>query len=125
MGLRNFLTEAMPGKNQNFDPKVNGTPLEYIRREYPSRKLKSQKNSKNNLGQICSLIAIMLLSESCAMLKNAGNPLKNHVGGTLKKIQIGPKQKLKIWECSGNFPGQIFNPVRFLVRSKSSAKVTN
>jgi len=113
----------MPGKNRNFDPiKSMGPPLNMCR-EYPSRKLKSQKNAKNNLGQICSPIAIIVRSESCAMPKNAGNPLKKHVGGTLKKSGLG--RRLKIWECSGNFPGQIFNPVRFLVRSKSSAKVTN
>ena len=98
-----------------------------MRREYPRRRLKSQKNAKNNLGQICSPIAIIVRSESCALQINAGNPLKKHVEGTLKKIRIGPKQKLKIWECSGNFPdhGQISNPVRFLGHSKSSAKVTN
>ena len=61
-----------------------GPPLNMCR-EYPSRKLKSQKNSKNNLGQICSLIAIILRSESCAMQKNVRNPLKKHVGGYLKE----------------------------------------
>ena len=67
-----------------------------MRREYPRRRLKSQKNAKNNSGQICSPIAIIVRSKSCAMQKNARKPLKKHVGGTLKKIRIWPKQRLKI-----------------------------